>query len=606
MRIRFRFCMALFAPMLVCGTVQQAGAQQNALQPALSIDQSELDKGSYPLWHVLQSGQQIFNVPFTPAGADAKGDGLGEGPNGPRAFQRRAFWPYPWPNVGTTAARQNRGENYIYDFPFIKLNGLGATSCFDCHNSIGEYVQPGSKPINGVFPKIRKPFTPGGAAGFSTNAFINAEFPARQVALIRNPPHIFGTGYTNALGEEMSVFLQLQARAVDMAAKKYPGKRQSIKLKTHGVSFGVYAATWFPKAKKLVKDTSGVEGVASDLIVRPFQWKGISSSVRHFARDALDFHFSMQAVEKVGHTDCDLDGKKNEINLGDVAALTAYVTMTRPPQQQIPKGLEAVVARGEQVFTGGFKGAAGEMCATCHIPNLTLHRPRLTIMTPPVPDITSLDDCPQEAASLINPIDDSAQLPVHRRVAFMWKHIIQAPGVVKAKAAEKITPQSLYQAIDTVVNTFSLESLAELGYQIDLNLKASPDVPSYVFPRLPAKQDGSISVPLFSDLRTHNMGEALADPVAQGADVAGIEIAPPLFLTRALWGVGDTGPWLHDGRARTLEEAILLHQSSGSEANDVIAAFKKLSADDKQALMEFLLSLRLPLDEGTKSVAYQP
>ena len=31
------------------------------------------------------------------------------------------------------------------------------------------------------------------------------------------------------------------------------------------------------------------------------------------------------------------------------------------------------------------------------------------------------------------------------------------------------------------------------------------------------------------------------------------------FLTAELWGVGNTGLWLHDGRAGTLREAILLH-----------------------------------------------
>jgi CxxC motif-containing protein (DUF1111 family) len=68
------------------------------------------------------------------------------------------------------------------------------------------------------------------------------------------------------------------------------------------------------------------------------------------------------------------------------------------------------------------------------------------------------------------------------------------------------------------------------------------------------------------------------------------------FLTRPLWGVGDTGPWLHDGRAQSLEEAILSHRSDGSEANDVIDAFTKLPPCDQDAIIKFLLTLRLPLD----------
>ncbi|MGH9763611.1 MAG: di-heme oxidoredictase family protein, partial [Blastocatellia bacterium] len=61
-----------------------------------------------------------------------------------------------------------------------------------------------------------------------------------------------------------------------------------------------------------------------------------------------------------------------------------------------------------------------------------------------------------------------------------------------------------------------------------------------------------------------------------------------------LWGVADTGPWLHDGRARTLKDAILFHESPGSEADEVIEAFKKLAPEYQQDVVDFLLTLKLP------------
>src|SRR5262249_19573128 len=103
--------------------------------------------------------------------------------------------------------------------------------------------------------------------------------------------------------------------------------------------------------------------------------------------------------------------------------------------------------------------------------------------------------------------------------------------------------------------------------------------------------NGSVLIPLFSDLRQHNMGVQLADRTKQGADVAGICIAEPLFLTRPLWGVADTGPWLHDGRALTLKEAILKHEGQGSEANPIIGAFRNLLPEEQQAVIDFLLTL---------------
>lgn len=98
------------------------------------------------------------------------------------------------------------------------------------------------------------------------------------------------------------------------------------------------------------------------------------------------------------------------------------------------------------------------------------------------------------------------------------------------------------------------------------------------------------------------MGKFLSDPLpplpAQGTDVANIINVPQEFLTRPLWGVADTGPWLHDGRATSLRQAILFHgdsaTGSGSEAAPVIDAFEKLSLQQQQAVVDFLLTLQLP------------
>jgi CxxC motif-containing protein (DUF1111 family) len=148
----------------------------------------------------------------------------------------------------------------------------------------------------------------------------------------------------------------------------------------------------------------------------------------------------------------------------------------------------------------------------------------------------------------------------------------------------------------------------DTSLQIDLTNPG--DVPAYVYPRLAANADKSVTVPLLSDLRTHNMGAGLADSVSQGVDVSTTPpVPPPLFLTRPLWGVADTGPWLHDGRARTLKEAIGFHMSDGSEANPVITAFNALSPSDQQAVVNFLLAQRLPIaqdiSQGGSSSGYK-
>ena len=85
----------------------------------------------------------------------------------------------------------------------------------------------------------------------------------------------------------------------------------------------------------------------------------------------------------------------------------------------------------------------------------------------------------------------------------------------------------------------------------------------------------------------------MAEVVSQKTD-GGQKVRGDEFLTRPLWGVADTAPWMHDGRALTLTEAILMHGGEDSEAYESILKFEKISDDDKLALRTFLSSLRLP------------
>ncbi len=93
-------------------------------------------------------------------------------------------------------------------------------------------------------------------------------------------------------------------------------------------------------------------------------------------------------------------------------------------------------------------------------------------------------------------------------------------------------------------------------------------------------------VNLFSDLAVHHIGSKLADHVTQGK-AGGDE-----FRTAPLWGVGQRAFFLHDGRTSDMLQAIMAHDSSGSEASGVIGAFRfALSTSQKQDILNFLRSL---------------
>jgi CxxC motif-containing protein (DUF1111 family) len=85
----------------------------------------------------------------------------------------------------------------------------------------------------------------------------------------------------------------------------------------------------------------------------------------------------------------------------------------------------------------------------------------------------------------------------------------------------------------------------------------------------------------YSDFLVHDMGN-LGDGVVLGGATGGE------FRTAPLWGIGQITTFLHDGRASSVTEAINAHAGQGHAAQ---SAFKKLSAADRQALLDFVNSL---------------
>ncbi len=92
----------------------------------------------------------------------------------------------------------------------------------------------------------------------------------------------------------------------------------------------------------------------------------------------------------------------------------------------------------------------------------------------------------------------------------------------------------------------------------------------------------------YTDLLLHDMGEGLADGRSEGI-ASGTE-----WRTPPLWGIGTAATisaeagYLHDGRARTLEEAILWH---GGEAQAARDAYAGMESETRAALIAFLESL---------------
>jgi CxxC motif-containing protein (DUF1111 family) len=122
---------------------------------------------------------------------------------------------------------------------------------------------------------------------------------------------------------------------------------------------------------------------------------------------------------------------------------------------------------------------------------------------------------------------------------------------------------------------------------------------------------------IYSDLLLHDMGQLLSDAGAYGATVQEVASGetlslptrsenaqprtkqkPPKFSagtrewrTPPLWGLRDSAPYLHDGRADTVADAVAMH---GGEGLPTAEAFFALSQRERQQVELFLQSLAAP------------
>ena len=234
---------------------------------------------------------------------------------------------------------------------FLRTAGPDAGSCFACHNQ----------------PAI------GGAGDFVANVFVSEGFESAdfdsldpQFSSERGTNHMFGAGLVELLAREMSHDLQV-IRADALSQARATGSATRLALVTKGVDFGFISAE--PDGSVNLDELDGVD---TDLVVRPFSQKGVMTSLRQFTVNALNQHHGMQPSERfgarwTGTDDFDGDGKSTEISSADVSALVAWQATLPVPVQKIPDvtGWPEASSRGEGVFDD-----LG--CSSCHRPALPL------------------------------------------------------------------------------------------------------------------------------------------------------------------------------------------------------------------------------------------
>jgi hypothetical protein len=354
--------------------------------------------------------------------------------------------------------------------------------------------------------------------------------------LVRNTLPLFALGVPQRLAEEMSTELYLQRDAATAQACKTGTATATLSAK--GVSFGMLNIMRSEADPcKVDIDTSKLAGIDDDLVIKAFGWKGNHATIRAFTRSAAHNELGMQAVELVGDKDGDFDGITQELTVGDITALAIYMAGLERPVSSIELadlGLiklsdlqRADILKGETVF-------AEIGCNSCHVSTMTLND-------------TTFSEPSRVAGFYDIAFPDGSDPAVH--------------GLTEATAM-----------------TFDLKA-----DQPNNQIKTK-DGKLHLLGALQPSANGSAIVRWYTDFKRHDMGPQLSDPDNP------LGLGASMFLTRSLAGVGVTGPWLHDGRATTLSDAISMH---GGVANESAARFNSLPEEKQGQIIAFLESLVL-------------
>ena len=123
-------------------------------------------------------------------------------------------------------------------------------------------------------------------------------------------------------------------------------------------------------------------------------------------------------------------------------------------------------------------------------------------------------------------------------------------------------------------------------------------------PRLKPDEHGVVWVPAYTDLKLHDICAGPNDPNAEALDQnqpAGSSkffAGNTKFLTRKLWGLANSGPFMHHGKFTTVREAVLAH---AGEALGSRRAFEALIPYEQDSVIEFLKTLQV-LPPGSRGL----
>ncbi len=272
-------------------------------------------------------------------------------------------------------------------------------------------------------------------------------------------------------------------------------------------------------------DTSEVVGVDEDLVIRPFGWRGEFETLRDFIMGSTQFHLGIQSDDLLALP----EGRSIERGPG-------------PAKDRDNDGVESELSAGQLTSLVSY-------VASLQLPIIA------------APEV--LHDYPPAAEGLNPPIAHN----FYRRFS-EGRRLFTTIGCSSCHTPMMVLSDPVFRTTSEVT-----------GKTLEIDLSKQGEAPRLTYdPEL-----GGYPVWLFSDMRRHDLGEGAAGSHPMKGQ------PKSEYLTRRLWGLASSPPYFYDGRAPTVDGAILAHGGEGAFASE---AFSELSYVEKGSLRIYLLSLR--------------
>ena len=355
----------------------------------------------------------------------------------------------------------------------------------------------------------------------------------------RDAPHLFGLGLKEMIADEITSDLRA-IRAQATAEAQSSGRTISKPLVSKGIFYGSIKVS--PGG---AVDTSAVKGVNADLRVRPFFLHGGTISIREFIVGALRNEMGMQAA--------------------DPDTLTASLggRVVTPSGMVLDGSLDAIEAP-----PASDPGADpdGDTISNEVPPSIVDHLEFYLLNY-------------FKAGTYRQTSDTAKGRKIFMQIGCASCHM---PDLLINRDRRVADVETVYDPQQGIFNNLFATATGLINVTDD-----GSGFPALKRPKL----QPFLVKNIFTDFKRHDVGPNFYERNHDGT-------LQKEFLTTALWGVGTTAPYGHDGRSINLTEVILRH---GGEAKAARDQFANLEGGDVERLEEFLNSLILFPPDDTAS-----